>query len=185
MAALGSKAYSEDKQSVSTRLVDMFHAKVDADTVQRVTSLFTQTESVIRVLFTTIAFGMGIQIDDVDVVVHWGISQTSLCYWQEVGRCARDGRQGFALTYAFPTSLNTCKDNLKTIIDSKVCHRQTVLSQFKLTDMPLDEISTNKCELKCVQCNCALCLCCNKCSETCQCTGHVKHVLERVLNTCT
>lgn len=44
----------------------MFHAKVDNDTMKRVTTTFTSKSSTIRVLFSTIAFGMDIQIQDVD-----------------------------------------------------------------------------------------------------------------------
>ena len=43
-----------------------------------------------RIVITTVAFGMGIQIPDIDLVIHWGPSDNSLMYWHEVGRCARD-----------------------------------------------------------------------------------------------
>ena len=43
-----------------------------------------------RCLLSTIAFGLYIQISNVNYVIHWKPSQTTLDYWQEVGRCARD-----------------------------------------------------------------------------------------------
>ena len=47
-----------------------------------------------RIVITTVAFGMRIQIPDIDLVIHWGPSDIILMYWQEVGRRARDGRPG-------------------------------------------------------------------------------------------
>lgn len=43
------------------------------------------------------SFGDGIGINDVDMVVHMGSSKSLLSYWQEVGRCARDGRSGWSI----------------------------------------------------------------------------------------
>ncbi|CAG2235815.1 unnamed protein product [Mytilus edulis] len=59
---------------------------------------------------------MGLDIRDVDLVVHIGCPKSVLSYWQEAGRCARDGRQGLSLIIydMFTVSLkNTAKDIAK------------------------------------------------------------------------
>ena len=81
---------------------------------------FCPAGSDMRVMICTSAFGMGVQIPDVDIVVHWGVSRTVLDFWQEIGRCARDGRQGETFLYftsyclhpqrVESTFLQMCKD---------------------------------------------------------------------------
>jgi superfamily II DNA helicase RecQ len=66
----------------------------------RILEEFTKADSNIKVLISTVAFGMGVNITDIDIVVHWGLPTSPLSYWQEVGRCSRDGRNGYAVCYA-------------------------------------------------------------------------------------
>jgi len=51
----------------------------------------------VRCLVATVALGMGLDITDVDLIVHVGWPKSVLSYWQEADRCARDGRNGFSL----------------------------------------------------------------------------------------
>jgi hypothetical protein len=49
-------------------------------------------------------FSLGIDIDipDIVVVIHIGCPKYVISYWQEAGRCARDGRCGLSLImYAY------------------------------------------------------------------------------------
>ena len=52
-----------------------------------------------RCLITTVAYGMGIDIDDVTLVIHWGESSSVLAMWQEVGRAGRRGQESQAITF--------------------------------------------------------------------------------------
>ena len=52
-------------------------------TKERILTSFKKVGSPIRVLFSTIVFGMGVQIPDVDVVIHYGLPDNILTYWQE------------------------------------------------------------------------------------------------------
>ncbi len=67
---------------------------------------FREKDGKMRCVVSTIAFGMGVQIDDVDLVMHWGPRKTRLAYWQEIGRCGRDGRKAHAYLYVFPHSID-------------------------------------------------------------------------------
>jgi superfamily II DNA helicase RecQ len=62
--------------------------------------------SVIRVVICTIAFGMGINIPDIDLVIHWGACNSIMDYWQEVGMASRDGRRAKALYFVTPGSIH-------------------------------------------------------------------------------
>ena len=50
-------------------------------------------------MITTLAFGMGIDILDILYAIHCGPLNEVLDYWQGIGHCANDGRQGFAFFY--------------------------------------------------------------------------------------
>ena len=49
----------------------------------------------LRVVVATSAFGMGLDVPDVHVVMHWGPTHTCTIekYIQESGRCGRDGKE--------------------------------------------------------------------------------------------
>ena len=46
----------------------------------------------VLVIIATVALGMGLDIRDVQLVVHIGCPKSILSYWQEADRYARDGR---------------------------------------------------------------------------------------------
>lgn len=75
---------------VRYRVVAMYthctHASVKANIIE----LFT-SESQLRVVIGTIAFGMGIDCPKVRQVIHWGVSDDIEMYVQESGRAGRDG----------------------------------------------------------------------------------------------
>ena len=66
LADLGVEAYV-DKNLV----IEMFHAHHKPETKERILNTFKSTASNIRVLLSTVAFSMGIQIPDIDVVIQF------------------------------------------------------------------------------------------------------------------
>ena len=182
MENLGDKAFLSPEHLVKNRLVDMFHSKADQETVSRIMNDFPKEESVIRLLFSTVAFGLGVQIDSIDIVVHYGIESSTLSYWQEIGRCARDGRAGLAITYAYKRSVNACDDaNMKEVATFTNCIRSLLLRIFILQGSDSLDFHKNECDKKCeFWCKCSYCLCCSNCHKKCKCPSKVSNVLERV-----
>lgn len=66
-----------------------FHGDMSAKERMEVIEQFKTGE--INMVFATNAFGMGIDIPDIRVVIHFMIPESAEQYYQEVGRAARDG----------------------------------------------------------------------------------------------
>jgi superfamily II DNA helicase RecQ len=183
------------------RTVNMFHYGSDHDSKHRIMSQYCGGNSSIRILVTTIACGMGIQIPDVLAVVLWELSNSTLQYWQEVGRCGRDGRHGVAIRYAFKRSVQYCKTcrrdrkgscpcnsrkHLLHMLDTIECHCVHLIRYFLLKGMPTSRIDVfihlASCDNACVSvCRCSNCLCCLVYMNSCECSSKIKS-LSHLLN---
>ena len=80
-----------------------------------------------RCLICTNAFGIGVEMPEVDLVIHWGAPTPILQYWQEVGRCARDGRNGEAHLLANKMSMVRSEMGMVKLCKSDDCIRQIEL----------------------------------------------------------
>ena len=150
---LGDVLIVESNDLEDRRLVDMFHSHIEPESVQRIPNVFCKNNSNLRVLITSVALGMGIHIPDVQCVVHWGPSSDVLLYWQEVGRCARDGRQGRALLYTPPNSLNS-KYVTSEMLDLVKNNNRTCIRKIILTNIRLEEMSIEQIDVMCGGDNC-------------------------------
>ena len=65
-----------------------YHGDLKADVRTKVQEQFTNNE--IDIMCATIAFGMGIDIYNIYLIIHYGISKTIESYYQEIGRAGRD-----------------------------------------------------------------------------------------------
>ena len=84
---------------VSTCLFGMYHAKITESQKTTLIDSFSASNGNCRVLFATIAFGMGINIPDIQRVIHYGPSKDIEEYVQESGRGGRDGNQSCSIAH--------------------------------------------------------------------------------------
>jgi ATP-dependent DNA helicase RecQ len=79
----------------------LYHAKAcDAWTRETLVKRFKgELQPDIRAIICTNAFGMGLDIPNVRLVVHWQQPQSVEDYLQEFGRAGRDGRQALAVLF--------------------------------------------------------------------------------------
>lgn len=83
----------KDTEKVSSHLRGMkikagyYHAGMDVSERTQMQDLFTKGE--IAVMAATIAFGMGIDISDIETIIHFGLPKDMESYCQEIGRAAR------------------------------------------------------------------------------------------------
>lgn len=59
--------------------------------------------------------GVDGDIPDVRFLVHWGVCDSALHYWQEVGRAGRDGNKTKSYMYATQSSIVHINDVMKNM----------------------------------------------------------------------
>ena len=192
MSELLTDAYIDGHLLIENRFVEMFHRGTTEKTKERIIKIFREVDSTLRIVVSTIAFGMGINIPNVRTVVLWGLPDSVLDLWQLMGRGGRDGLPSSVMCYCFPRSMLCrecrsskceCKYSTKCVIQKalcdKLCFRHEILQFFAFTDEMKDNLPTKEKKtclmLNCVEtCNCESCLCCTACSALCTCQNKLK-----------
>ena len=92
--------YPENADAVPKyRLFGQFHAPQTEEMKEEILCLLTSSNSTIRVVFATVAMGMGVDISSICQVIHIGPPHTIQQYYQETGRAGRDGKPCKAILY--------------------------------------------------------------------------------------
>jgi ATP-dependent DNA helicase RecQ len=100
-----------------------YHGQLDRDLKKKVQEEFMEEDSDLEVIVATSAFGMGVDKDDVKVVIHYQISDSLENYMQESGRAGRNPESDAQCFILFDENdlsshfnlLNTSKLNFKEI----------------------------------------------------------------------
>ncbi|XP_071949811.1 ATP-dependent DNA helicase RecQ-like [Antedon mediterranea] len=130
MTALGVEAYDATCKHVDDRgrFVAMFQQGTDVDVKESVMSSFADPNGVIRVLFSTIAFGMGMDVKGLQTVIHLGPPADLDDYLQETGRAGRDSlKQSFAILLKYSHSTSRTSESMKEYISGNKCRRKTLM----------------------------------------------------------
>ena len=76
---------------LSDRLFGMFHSNTPQHNKDIILQSFLKPDGIVRVVFATIALGMGVNLQDVNCIVHYGAPRSIEDYFQESGRGGRSG----------------------------------------------------------------------------------------------
>ena len=81
----------------------------------------------IKIVFATSAFGMGVDIPDIRVVVNYLISETVEQYYQEVGRGGRDNQPA----YGYLLYTNQSKRGRRMLLNQSLCTEADLVSLYE------------------------------------------------------
>ena len=127
-------------QSKGLRNIDYFHAGLSAKEKKQKQNLWISSSN--QILVATNAFGMGIDKDDVRLVIHLSPSPSIENYYQEIGRAGRDGKRSYAFLFWNVPELKNIDDVLQNQIPSKKEFTSIIsyiYSVFQVADTELPE----------------------------------------------
>ena len=74
--------------------VQKYDAETSADLKKDQLASLKNPDSNLRIVVATSAFGMGVDVPNFRICVHWGVPRSFQCFVQESGRICRDGKAG-------------------------------------------------------------------------------------------
>ena len=81
------------------RLFGMFHAQTPQHNKDVILSSMQKEDGVVRIVFATVALGMGVNFVGLNRVIHYGAPSSIEDYFQECGRAGRSGDQAKSTIY--------------------------------------------------------------------------------------
>ena len=147
------------------RLFGMYHSNTPQYNKDVILKSLTQPDGIVRIVFATVALGMGVNLCDVNTVIHYGAPSSIEDYFQESGRGGRSGDDAQSLVYWKPIDCPV-KQNPVTTRDREVADVRRYLTntnicrRFWLLEYFDRDCTTTKTDLKTC---CDVCASCNNC----------------------
>ena len=141
------------------RMVELYTRVSRSEKREAVIKLFMPTDSKIRLIIATTAFGMGINCQSIARIIHWGLPSNTEEYVQETGRAGRDGSDAEAILYRGKTGRHASESMKAYSGNTDYCRRRLLLHKFlKFSENEIKKITKCKCCDVCVKsCDCPIC----------------------------
>ncbi|XP_019618450.1 PREDICTED: ATP-dependent DNA helicase Q-like 3 [Branchiostoma belcheri] len=110
------------------KAVRVFHADISRQAKKEVMEAFR--DGSVRIVVASIAFGMGIDIPDIDGVVIYHVPATIGQLYQEIGRAGRAGQQASAVIFYGKGDVNKAPEDLKAFLLTDGCLREELLKHL-------------------------------------------------------
>ena len=140
------------------QFVGMFHSVTHESDKQNALDEFVKEEGKIRCLLATSAFGMGVDVQGLHTVIHYGPSRDIDDYFQESGRVGRDGQQSHAILVNYKKGRGRGKfnDDMKSYMkEKKECRREMLLKNYG--HEKTNVVKHASCDICTVSCDCGDC----------------------------
>lgn len=115
------------------RLIDVFTAASDVDMRESILAEFCRSETNLRLIIASTAFGLGVDCKDIIHVINYGTPYTLEELVQEMGRAGRNGDQAEDILYHKMLEKNNCCSKAKAYGENqRVCQRELLFKDFLL-----------------------------------------------------
>ena len=84
------------------RLFGMFHASTPQHSKDVIMESLQDCHGIVRVVFASVAMGMGIDLHGVDTIIHYGAPSSIEDYFQASGRRGQTGDSAYSIVYRTP-----------------------------------------------------------------------------------
>ncbi len=121
--------------------VDFFHAGLPAHEKVKKQKEWTSSDS--KVLISTNAFGMGIDKENVRLVIHLSPPYSLENYYQEVGRAGRDGNLSFAFLFWSESEFSDISSVLTSSIPTRADYNKIVRYLYSFYGIAPNELPEN------------------------------------------
>ena len=118
---------------MESRLYGQFHAPQTTKLKDEFLCQLTSDSSTIRVLFATVALGLGVDIRGIRKIIHITPPRSIASYYQEIGRAGRDGKSSDAILFYNNSDIagDKVEDSMASYCKSEIqCLRLQLLSHF-------------------------------------------------------
>lgn len=149
-------------QIPENRLFAQFHSPQTKEMKEVVLKQLSSAQSVIRVVFATVALGMGVDIRGIRNIVHITPPYSIQAYFQETGRAGRDGQHANAVLYYNNRDISKNKQEMQEAIRYFCQSKGKCLRNILLTSLDTDKQYVQSVSPKH--------LCCGVCKIECKCS---------------
>lgn len=144
---------------------EAFHAGINNNERARIQDEYTKGK--VKVLCATICFGLGVNIANIRLIIHYGCSQNLENYYQEIGRAGRDGNYSECTMFYSPKDFYLNKfmteniedatqrkyqdlqnKKIRAFVYTNECRRKLLLSCFDEINIPEKCTNCDNCNKK-------------------------------------
>ena len=135
------------------RLFAQFHSPQTDKMKNEIISSIVTESCTQRVIFATVAFGMGIDSPYVERVIHFGVPRTMESFFQESGRAGRDGRPAKSTLYFNNNDIGANVEGMQPIMTEycknpkSECRRKIILKHFGFGNPNVQENPGSCCDI--------------------------------------
>eukprot|EP00111_Clytia_hemisphaerica_P012141 TCONS_00035660-protein len=126
---LGDHLYYMEKKPPN-RIVEVFTADSPSSVKKHVVNEMAKSESHLRCLICTSAFGMGIDVQGVTKSIHFAPPQTLESFVQESGRIGRNGEKSTSIILSNSILQGKCDQSMREFLTTLECRRAKCMSLF-------------------------------------------------------
>ena len=140
-SVLGTRQYYPfgSMQIPENRLFVQFHSPQTKEMKNEILKQLCSPQSIIRVVFATVALGMGVDIRSIRNIVHITPPHSIQAYCQETGRAGRDGQQATAALHYNNGDIAKNKPGMQETVRDFCQSKSECLRSFLLTSLDTDK----------------------------------------------